>query len=89
MGDALNPCPYIAEKIFKEIVENPPALAAKGGMINKGISEELDELRKISKSGKEYLVQLQQKGSGKNRNQFSEDRLQQCIWLLPGSNQPA
>ena len=61
LGDALNPCPYIAEKIFKEIVDNPPALAAKGGMIKKGISEELDELRKISQSGKEYLVQLQQK----------------------------
>ena len=61
LGDALNPCPYIAEKIFKEIVDNPPAVAAKGGMINSGISNELDELRKISQSGKEYLVQLQQK----------------------------
>ena len=61
LGDALNPCPYIAEKIFKEIVDNPPAVAAKGGMINSGISAELDDLRNISKSGKEYLVQLQQK----------------------------
>ena len=61
LGDALNPCPYIAEKIFKEIVDNPPAVAAKGGMINKQVSDELDELRKISQSGKEYLVQLQQK----------------------------
>jgi DNA mismatch repair protein MutS len=31
LGDALNPCQYIADKIFKEIVENPPALAIKGG----------------------------------------------------------
>ena len=61
LGDALNPCPYIADKIFKEIVDNPPALAVKGGMINSGVSNELDELRKISHSGKEYLVQLQQK----------------------------
>ena len=61
LGDALNPCPYIADKIFKEIVENPPALAAKGGMMNSGVSRELDELRKISHSGKEYLTQLQQK----------------------------
>ncbi len=60
LGDALNPCPYIAEKIFKEIVDNPPAVAAKGGVINSGISAELDDLRNISKSGKEYLVQLQQ-----------------------------
>lgn len=61
LGDALNPCPYIAEKIFKEIVDNPPALASKGGMINRLVSNELDELRKISQSGKEYLIQLQQK----------------------------
>jgi len=61
LGDALNPCPYIAEKIFKEIVDNPPALASKGGMMNSGVNIELDELRKISHSGKEYLTQLQQK----------------------------
>ena len=61
LGDALNPCPYIAEKIFKEIVDNPPALAAKGGMMNSGVSSELDDLRKIAFSGKEYLTQLQLK----------------------------
>ncbi len=61
LGDALNPCPLIAEKIFKEIVENPPALAIKGGMMNKGVNDELDELRKIAHSGKEYLAQLQLK----------------------------
>ncbi len=61
LGDALNPCPYIADKIFKEIVDNPPALAVKGGMMNSGISSELDELRQIAYSGKEYLAQLQLK----------------------------
>ncbi|MDP4261515.1 MAG: DNA mismatch repair protein MutS [Bacteroidota bacterium] len=61
LGDALNPCPFIADKIFKEIVDNPPALAIKGGMINSRVNDELDQLRKISHSGKEYLTQLQQK----------------------------
>ena len=61
LGDALNPCKYIADKIFKNIVENPPALAIKGGMINNGVNEELDELRQIAYSGKNYLAQLQQK----------------------------
>jgi DNA mismatch repair protein MutS len=61
LGDALNPCQYIADKIFKEIVENPPALAIKGGMIKNGVSAELDELRAIAHSGKNYLAQLQQK----------------------------
>ena len=61
LSDALNPCPLIAEKIFREIVENPPALAIKGGMMNKGINAELDELREIAQNGKEYLAKLQQK----------------------------
>lgn len=61
LGDALNPCSYIAEKIFKEIVDNPPALAIKGGMINSGVNPELDELRMIAHNGKSYLTRLQQK----------------------------
>lgn len=61
LGDALNPCPYIADKIFKEIVDNPPALAIKGGMMNSGVHSELDELRQISFNGKNYLTQLQAK----------------------------
>ncbi len=61
LGDALNPCPYIAEKIFKEIVDNPPALAVKGGMMNSNVNAELDDLRQIAFNGKNYLTQLQQK----------------------------
>jgi DNA mismatch repair protein MutS len=61
LGDSLNPCTFIADKIVREISENPPALASKGGMIANGIDEELDALRKISSGGKEYLVELQQK----------------------------
>ena len=59
LADALNPCPYIADKIISEIIENPPAIAAKGGMIQNGINSGLDELRKISTGGKEYLARLQ------------------------------
>ncbi len=61
LGDSLNPCKYIVDKIGKEIVENPPALASKGGMIASGIDEELDSLRRIASGGKDYLVELQQK----------------------------
>lgn len=59
IGDALNPCPLIAEKIFTEIIDNPPATIAKGGVINNGVNPELDELRDISQSGKAYLAKLQ------------------------------
>ena len=61
MADALNPCQYITTKISDSIVENPPALAAKGAFINANVHDELDSLRKIVHGGKEYLVQLQQK----------------------------
>lgn len=61
MGDALNPCKYILDKIKKEIAENPPAIAAKGGVIAQSVNKELDDLRAIASGGKEYLIQLQQK----------------------------
>ena len=61
LGDSLNSCNYILQKILKEICENPPAAANKGGLIATGIHEELDELRKIASGGKNYLLELQQK----------------------------
>ncbi len=57
----LDPCPKIQAKILQEMVDNPPAQALKGNLIRKGVSPELDELRKIAYSGKEYLVEMQQK----------------------------
>jgi DNA mismatch repair protein MutS len=63
LGDALNPCHYIYEKIQQELINNPPAQAIKGGFIANGIHAELDELRNIASGGKEYLVKLQQKES--------------------------
>ncbi len=61
LGDSLNPCKYIADKIFKEIIENPPIAASKGNIIANGVNEELDELKSIVTNGKEHLLKLQQK----------------------------
>ena len=61
LGDSLNPCKYILDKIVKELNENPPVAASKGNVIANGINEELDELRKIASGGKDYLIELQQK----------------------------
>jgi DNA mismatch repair protein MutS len=61
IAEQLNPCAHIQQKILNELVENPPVQAAKGSLINDGVNDELDELRKIAYSGKEYLLQLQQK----------------------------
>lgn len=57
----LNPCEEIIAAILQTIMENPPAVAAKGGVIREGVHAELDQLRKIASGGKEYLVELQQK----------------------------
>ncbi len=61
LADSLNPCQYILEKIIREINELPPVAANKGGLIKEGVVNELDQLRKISSGGKEYLVTIQQK----------------------------
>ncbi|MEO9211169.1 MAG: DNA mismatch repair protein MutS, partial [Ginsengibacter sp.] len=61
LSDSLNPCKYIADKIFNEIIENPPIAASKGNIIAKGVNEELDELKDIVTHSKEHLLQLQQK----------------------------
>ena len=63
MGDSLNPCKYIADKIFKEIIENPPVAASKGNIIAAGVDASLDELKDIVTNGKGHLLKLQQKES--------------------------
>jgi DNA mismatch repair protein MutS len=60
MGTQLNPCSELADRIMATIAENPPVAVAKGGTIAAGIDAELDELRHIASSGKEYLVRMQQ-----------------------------
>ena len=63
LSDSLNPCHYILEKILKEVEDNPPVLISKGSVIKQGVHAELDELRNIASSGKDFLLQLQQKES--------------------------
>jgi len=60
LGDSLNPCKYIGDKIVKEIIDNPPIAVSKGNVIAKSVDEGLDELRNISINGKEHLVRIQQ-----------------------------
>ncbi len=58
-GDQLNPCVAIRDRIEKEIMPEPSILINKGNVIASGVSSELDELREISKSGKGYLLAMQ------------------------------
>ena len=60
MGEKLDPCSAIRDRIEREIVPDPPVQLNKGGVIRKGVDEQLDELRNIAFSGKDYLLQLQQ-----------------------------
>ena len=63
IAEQMNPCKSIADKIDKELNNDPPVQLNKGNAIASGISEELDELRKILYNGKEYLADLQARES--------------------------
>jgi DNA mismatch repair protein MutS len=63
IGEQLNPCRIIRDRLQKELVDDPPVLIAKGNVIASGINAELDELRTIAFSGKDYLLNLQQRES--------------------------
>lgn len=65
IGEQLNVCALIRDRIDREIQPDPPSLVNKGGVIAKGVNEELDELRSIAYSGKDYLLQIQQRESEK------------------------
>lgn len=57
----LNPCTILCEKIERELSAEPPVMLVKGGVINEGINEELDRLRKIAFGGKGYLLEIQKR----------------------------
>ena len=59
VGEQLNLCESIRDRIEREIQNDPPQLVAKGGVIRNGVNDELDELRHIAYSGKDYLLQIQ------------------------------
>jgi DNA mismatch repair protein MutS len=61
IGDQLNPCSIIRERLLTELVDDPPTMVAKGNVIAAGVNAELDELRSIAFSGKDYLLNLQQR----------------------------
>lgn len=65
IAEQLNPCKNVVDRIEKEITSDPPYLIAKGNVIAEGVNPELDELRNISGSGKDFLLQIQQRESEK------------------------
>uniref|UniRef100_UPI0025C26BF7 DNA mismatch repair protein MutS n=1 Tax=Marinilabilia sp. TaxID=2021252 RepID=UPI0025C26BF7 len=65
IGDQLNACVTIKERIEKEIMPDPPSLLNKGNVIRDGVSSDLDELRHIAFSGKDYLNELQKREIGR------------------------
>ena len=61
VGERLALCEDLRDRINREITSDPPLQVQKGGVIRDGVSEELDELRRIAYSGKDYLLQIQQR----------------------------
>ena len=63
IGEQLNPCVTIRDRIAREVQPDPPLQVQKGGVIANGVNRELDELREIAYNGKDYLLQIQQRES--------------------------
>ena len=63
VGEQLHLCERLRDRIEREIQNDPPQLVQKGGVIRSGVNAELDELRHIAYSGKDYLLQLQERES--------------------------
>ena len=63
IGDQLNPCAGIRDRIAREIVDDPPAALNRGEVFRQGVDDELDELRQIAFNGKDYLMRIQQRES--------------------------
>ena len=63
IGEQLNLCQSVRDRIEREIANDAPLQVNKGGVIKSGVSDELDELRRIAYSGKDYLLQIQQRES--------------------------
>jgi DNA mismatch repair protein MutS len=61
LGAQVNPCELISDKIGQTIQDDPPTMVSKGQVIAAGVSAELDELRGLAYSGKDYLIRLQQR----------------------------
>lgn len=61
LADQINTCDFLLEKIEKELLEDAPMLIHQGGIIKNGVDEQLDEYRKLANSGKDYLLQIQQR----------------------------
>ena len=61
VGERLTLCEQLRDRIAREIQNDPPQLVAKGGVIRDGVNAELDELRHIAYSGKDYLLQIQER----------------------------
>ena len=61
VGDRLDDCRVLRDRIANEITNDPPQLLQKGGVIRDGVNSELDELRRIAYSGKDYLLQIQER----------------------------
>ena len=71
IADLINPLTQLREKIEHTVNPNPPLLVNKGDVIRNGVNQELDELREIAYSGKDYLLKMQKEEAEKAANPFS------------------
>ncbi len=71
------------EMIVRTIADEPPVSLGDGGAIRAGVDAELDELRELSRSGRQALAAIEERERDAYRHRQPEGALQQCVWVLP------
>ena len=87
IGEQLDACTPLRQRIERELRNDPPLTVNKGQVIADGVNTQLDELRNIQTSGKDYLLQIQEREIAQHRHSEFEDRIQQRLRLLYGGTQ--
>ena len=82
IGEKLAPCTELRQRIERELRLDPPLLVNKGGVINEGVDAQLDELRNIQTSGKDYLLQIQEREIARTGIQSLKLGINKALWLF-------
>ena len=87
LGESVDPLEDLHEMIVRTIAEEPPVSLGDGGAIREGVDAELDELRELSKSGRQSLAAIEETGAGEDGDWVAEGAVQYGVWVLPGGDE--
>ena len=83
LGVSVDPLEDLHEMIVRTIAEEPPVSLGDGGAIREGVDAELDELRELSRSGRQALAAIEERERAADRDWIAEGAVQYGVWVLP------